>query len=119
MSIQRIALAATLSLATVGFAHAASQEEWAVPSPNQVIAQSTNQQAYVPVQAHIEQGERPDYLAATAAQSMTRSQVQQDLQRWNANGLRQAGAGEGGSLYFATVREGFSAYQRGASTSAE
>ena len=98
------------SLGAAGMAQAASQEEWASPSPASVSV-AGNQARTAPA-INLSAIERPDYLAAnTTATNTTREAVQQDLKRWDQAGLRQVGAGEGGAPYFHSVRQGFAAYQ--------
>ena len=99
--------AIALGLLTAGAAQAASQEEWANPAPNQIVAVS--QKAYVAPQAVIAAGERPDYLVAPAGQ-LSREQVNADTQRWMQDGLRQFGAGEGGALHYSQTRDALKAY---------
>ena len=101
-------VAATLGAA--GMAHAASQEEWASPSPA-TVSVAGNQARTAPA-INLSAIERPDYLASNATTTnTTREAVQQDLKRWDQAGLRQVGAGEGGAPYFHSVRQGFAAYQ--------
>ena len=98
--------AATLGMA--GMAQAASQEEWAAPSPATVSV--AGGQARTAPTVNLGAIERPDYLTTTAT-STTRAAVQDDLKRWDQAGLRQVGSGDGGAPYFHNLRQGFAAYQ--------